>query len=107
MFHLGSHTCIFSLCLKCLIDYSFFKFQSGTISSLIHEGNQSQTSTSFTNRRIMAKGDGGLVNMANMPFRPPLRTWRGRPCLGISQFIHKIRDLEGTPSIDSPSKLRF
>ena len=55
----------------------------------------------------MASGDGGSVNMTNMPFKPPLKTWRGRPCLGRSQLFQKMRDLEGIPSIDSPPNEDF
>ena len=87
---------MFSCYTKCFTNYSFFKIQSGITSNSILEGNRSETPISSTNRRIMAKCDGGPINMANMPSKPPPETWRGRPYLGRSQLLEKRSNLEGT-----------
>ena len=57
---------------------------SGSTSTVIHEGNMSQTSSSKSKRRIKHKGDGEPVNM---PYKQPIMIWRGRQCIERSQLV--------------------
>ena len=43
--------------------------------------------TSGASIRITARGDGGPVDMFNMPFLPPGLQWRGRRSITSRQFL--------------------
>ena len=45
--------------------------------------------TSGASRRIAARGDGGPVDMSNMPFLPLGLQWRGRSSITSRQFPAK------------------
>ena len=46
-----------------------------------------RTTTLSANRRIANKGDGGPVDMSNMPFLPYGLQWRGKSSVTSRQFL--------------------
>ena len=43
--------------------------------------------TSGASRRIVARSDGGTVDISNMTFLPPSLQWRGRSSITSRQFL--------------------